>query len=214
MARRKGPGTGLLGPDGDAASRNGAAAIRKRGDRLGDIAEVGQPSEDLIDARRKLVIQTNRALILVVDLVGGAAVVVRRPGGGRLRVALEQRERDGIHRAPWNRVAGKRRSARAARRRRIVDDGDPPGDRLGEDPLALQQRGDRRRDRAADLLTLSLIVDEEERAIPDHRPAEQPAVLAAAIVRLRRTGPLEEVPRVQILVPQKAEHTAPESVAA
>ena len=45
-------------------------------------------------------IEPHIALVLIVDFIGRAAVVVRSTGSRWQRVAMEQRERNGIHRAP------------------------------------------------------------------------------------------------------------------
>src|SRR6185369_12022547 len=122
-------------------------------------------------------IEAHIALVLIVDFIGGAAVVVRSSGGRWQRVAIEQRERHGIHRAPWDRVAGKRRTSRPDSGRGIVDGGDPPADRFREDPLPLQQGWHRRRDRSSNRLTLTLIIREEKRPVFHERPAQHAAVL-------------------------------------
>jgi hypothetical protein len=84
-------------------------------------SEVRQPSERLIPAGRKLVVDADVALILIVDFVGRPAVVVRDGGVCRKRVALEQRQRDRIHGASRNRVVRKLLPRIADRRRWIVD---------------------------------------------------------------------------------------------
>ena len=66
------------------------------------------------------------------------------------------------------------------RGRGIVDDRHAAGDGFGEDALSLQQRRHRRDHRAANRLTLALVVDEEEGAVPSHRAADDAAELVAA----------------------------------
>lgn len=56
----------------------------------------------------------------------------------------------------------------------VVDDRDTPADGFGEDAVALQQRGHRRDDRAADGLALALIVGKEERPILPYASADTP----------------------------------------
>ena len=63
------------------------------------------------------------------------------------------------------------------------------------------------------MLTLPLIVHEEERAVLHDGPAEHAAVLVPAILRLRGIGPLEVVPGVEVLVPEEPEHVAMKGVA-
>src|SRR4029453_10528899 len=118
------------------------------------------------------------------------AVVVRSTRRRRQRVTLEKRECDRIHRVARNRVAGKRRSGRPDRGRRIVDDRDRPGNRLREDPLPLQQRGHRGNLGSSHPLTLTLIVNEEERSVFHERATEHATVLVAAVLWFRRTGRL------------------------
>ena len=159
------------------------------------------------------VIETHVSLVLIVDLVRRSTVVVRGAGRGRQRIAVQEGDGDGIHRAPGNHVAGERRSARADGGGRIVDDRHASGDRLGEDALPLQQRRHGRCDGSADVLTLPLIVHEEERAVLHDRPAEHAAELVPAVLRLRGIGLLEVVPRVEVLVPEELEQVAMKGVA-
>ena len=88
------------------------------------------------------------------------------------------------------------------------------GDGLGEDALPLQDRGHCRDHRSANRLALALIVDKEERAIPQDGAAERATKLIASIVRLRLAGRLEVVPRVQRLVAEELEHVAVEAIRA
>src|SRR5262249_30806725 len=78
-------------------------------------------------------------------------------------------------------------------------------DGFRENALPLQQRRNGRDHRATDVLPLTLIVHEEERAIADERPAERPARLVPAIVRLDGIHRLEEVPRVERFIPEELE---------
>src|SRR4029453_274567 len=111
----------ILRTDGHTAGQDGPTPVRKGGHRGGVTTEVRQPSERLIPAGRKLMIETYITLILVVDFVGRPAVVVRGSGGRWERVALQQRQRDGIHGASRNRVVRKLLTRIPHRRRRIVD---------------------------------------------------------------------------------------------
>ena len=83
IVRRKGRRGRVLRTHGHAAGQDGATAIRKCRHRFGVTSEVRHASEHLIAAGRKLVIDPHIALILVVDFVGGPAVVVRRRAVGR-----------------------------------------------------------------------------------------------------------------------------------
>src|SRR6185369_10710595 len=130
------------------------------------------------------VIDADVPLVLVVDLVRCPRVIVGRAWRGRQRVPLEEREGDRIHALGGNDATRKRRPAGARRRGRIEDGRDASADWLGEDALALQQRGHHGNLRTADRLPLALIVREEERAVFDERAAQRPAELIAAIRRL------------------------------
>ena len=100
-----------------------------------------QPAEQLIAVRREPVIDPRVPLVLVVDLVRGPAVVVGGPGRGGQRIPLQQRQRHRIACGSTESCCPETASRdRPGGRRRVVDDRHPPGDRLGEDALPLQQR--------------------------------------------------------------------------
>src|SRR5262249_2964972 len=106
IVRCKRPSGCVLRTDRHAAGNNGPAPVGKGGHRRGVFTEVRQSSKGLIPAPREPVIDPYIALILILDLVGRAAVVV---GGGtvsRERVAVEKRQRHRIHRTCRNRVVG------------------------------------------------------------------------------------------------------------
>src|SRR4029450_11502472 len=121
IIRSKRPRRRILRTDGHTTGRDGPTPVRKGGPPGGVTAEVRQPSERLIPAGRKLMIEAYITLILVVDFVGCPAVVVRGSGGCWQRVAVEKRQRDRIHGASRNRVVRKLLTSIPNRRRRVGD---------------------------------------------------------------------------------------------
>src|SRR5262245_9635662 len=107
------------------------------------LAKVRDSSKCMVPVAGKSVVETPIALILIDDFVPRPRVVVRRGGVGRERDAIEQRQRDGVHGASWNRVVGKLLTRVPHRRGRIVDI-------LTEYARTLGERGHVRGDRAAD----------------------------------------------------------------
>src|SRR5205823_4878792 len=81
----------------------------------------------------------------------------------------------------------------------------PPGNRFAENPLTLQHRGHRGDYRPADVLPLALVIHEEERAIPHQWASEGTAELIASVLGVRGVRRLEEIARVERLVPQELE---------
>jgi hypothetical protein len=162
-------------------------------------------------------VQADVELILVVDLLCGPAVVVGGTRRVRQRVPLEKGERDRIHPVDRNRVAGERRSGESAgggcRRPWIVNDRDASTNRLGEHSLSLQQRRNGRKHGPPDRLPLTLVVQKEERPIPNERSAQRAAVLVAPELRLRGIRPREDIAGVQRLVPEELEAGAVKRVA-
>ena len=141
--------------------------------------------------------------VLVLRLRGDPAIVVRRPGGNRQRITLEQSHCRRVHSFPWNSVEGKGEA-----RRGIKDRRQRAGDRLGENTRALKQRRHSRRANPANGLPASLVIREEERSVADDWAAENPAKLITAEKRFAGTGcrcRSKQVSGIESLIAEKLE---------
>ena len=139
--------------------------------------------------RRKMMIDSDVELILIDRLVVDAPVVVRGAGARRQRIvrraARARPDRSDRQESccPGTACGSRRRqvSGRSSLDRRWPERG---ADGLGEDALTLQQRRNGGDHGPADRLPLSLIVDEEERAVSANGPADNAAELVASKLRL------------------------------
>ena len=211
VVRRKRPRVRVLRPE---RARRDAAAVGKRRHRGEAVPEVRQATKHLVAIRGELVVDPRVPLILAVHLVGCPPIVVRGARRGRQRIVVEEAARDRVHLGNRDSVFGKSLPAGSDRRRRVVDDRYAPGDGLGEDPLALQQRRDRGNGRAGDTLSLPLVVHEEERAVTHERAAQRTTELIAPVVGFVGDGGLEEVSCVERLVSEELEHVSVQGVGA
>ena len=189
-----------------------AAAFGQRRHRREVLAEPREPRRTADRCCREPVIDPDVELVLIDGLVADPAVVVRRPGRGRQRIALQQRARDRID--PSTGIVLPGNGVRVAppppigRRRRIVDGRHAPADRLGEDALPLQHRR-HGRDRPCGRWSAAGPGSRRrrtcDRAGSVRRARRRTGCGGTAACRVGRR---EEVARVQRLVPEELERRA------
>ena len=189
-------------------SRRRAAAVGERRHRDELLPEPGQAAKDLIPVRAKTMVDSQAELILIDRLVAEPPVVVGGAGGDWQRISRQQGSGDRIHPLDGNRASGEWAAGDCAigaghRRGRVVNRWCAPTDGFREDALTLQKRGDSGDDRAANHLSLSLIVGEKECVIPSNRTADHATELVAAKLRLDGIGGSEEVSRIQSFVSEE-----------
>ena len=123
---------------------------------------------------RKLSIEPEAELILILRLVVDALIVVRHAAAGRQRVPRKQRHRNRVHAVGRDDTTWELRANTACCRRRVINDWHTTTDGFREAALLLQKRWHGGDDRAADRLALALVVEEEERAVLLQRTTSTP----------------------------------------